>query len=54
MSDEQLPAREIDSLKYKGNNIPVFIKLIWIAITLGFFYYMIAYSLPDLKIWLSK
>lgn len=39
--------------EYVGNNIPLFIKIVWILLILWGVGYLINYSWPDLKMWLN-
>jgi hypothetical protein len=45
--------KEVDRLRYKGNNVPLFIKIAWVAIFLFTFIYTVLYAWPDLKLWIS-
>ncbi|MEZ4815444.1 MAG: hypothetical protein R3A80_09610 [Bdellovibrionota bacterium] len=46
--------REVDRLKYRGNQIPLFIKFVWVAIVIYTVAYLSMYMWPDLKIWINK
>ena len=45
---------EVDQLKYRGSNIPWVIKLFWVILVIGLFYYLFTYAYPDLKEWMNK
>jgi hypothetical protein len=44
---------EVERLVYRGYNIPKFLRLAWTCLVVFSLYYLILYSLPDLKHWLG-
>jgi len=50
----KLGGSEKDFLVYSGNKVPRVIRLAWTVLILFCLFYMIAYALPDLKLWLDK
>lgn len=46
--------REVDHLRYKGNQVPRVIRLAWTIMGVFFVAYMLMYALPDLIHWLEK
>lgn len=53
MSQES-ESREIDRLKYSGNSVPLFIKIVWVWILLFVVYYFVRFGVPDLQEWMKK
>ncbi len=54
MTEEQVEAeREVDRIKYLGNDVPFFIKFFWLAITIYTIAYLAVYAWPDLKAWIK-
>jgi len=45
--------KEVDHLKYVGNQIPRFIRLAWTIFLVFGLYYLAAFMWPDLKTWIS-
>lgn len=37
--------------EYRGNTIPLVIKIVWIILISWGAYYLLTFALPDLKLW---
>lgn len=47
--------RETDYLRYRGNSVPRFLRLIWTLLILFCIFYMVKWAWPDLaNNWLNK
>lgn len=44
---------EDGKFEYKGNKIPLVIKIVWTVLIIWVVSYLIAYALPDIKAWLN-
>ena len=42
------------NFEYVGNEIPLFIKIIWAILIIWIIGYLFYFALPDLKMWISK
>jgi hypothetical protein len=51
---ENKKLKESDFHKGEGHNIPFFIKLVWLLLISWAIYYLVVYSLPDLRVWLAR
>ena len=46
--------REIDQLRYRGNNVPRWLRFVWTVFAVFAVIYLLRYMGPDLKVWLLK
>ena len=46
--------RQEESHRYIGNRIPVFIKIAWFILIIWIIWYMVYYTVPDFKYWITK
>lgn len=53
-SSNQPIEKEIDLLKYKGNDVPRVLRFAWTVLVVFSIFYLIQYMLPDLRIWMEK
>lgn len=54
MEEENKVEREIDLLRYQGNNFPRVLRFIWTLLIIFCFIYLVQYMYPDLVFWLNK
>ena len=45
---------EVSRLRYKGNDVPMWLIAIWMALGIFCIVYLAAYMAPDLQIWWGK
>jgi hypothetical protein len=54
MSEEEKVEREVDLLRYEGNNVPRVLRFAWTLLIVFCVVYLARFMWPDLMTWLAK
>lgn len=47
-------SEERPKIEYRGNKIPLFIKIVWGTLIVWALYYSFKFAIPNLGLWLNK